>query len=957
MGPTSGRRGLLRKYVVLFATLVSGALLASGALEIFFSYVENRDALVRLQREKALAAAGQIEQFVTEIERQLGWTTHPQVATGRAALEQRQIDFWRLMRQVPAITELSALDDAGREQLRVSRLAMNVVGSGADFSGDPKFTRPTAGQTYFSPVYFRKESEPYMSVAMRGAGGVTVAEVNLKFIWDVVSRIKIGRAGHAYVVDRHGQLIAHPDISLVLKKSDLSALPQVRAAHGGQEVTFARDLQDRPVLVAAAAIPSLEWSVLAEQPLSEAFEPVRASVLRTAILVLLGVGLSVVASLVLARRMVTPIRALEAGAARIGAGDLGHRIAVQTGDELEALAGEFNRMAARLQESYAGLERTVEERTRELREALEQQTATAEILRVISSSPTDIGPVLQAVADNTSRLCDARDVSIALVEGEVLKVVASHGTMARWWPEEGIPISRGSVTGRAVVERRPVHVHDLAAEPDEEFPLGKLYQQRGGHRTNLAIPLLREGAAVGAIAIRRGEVRPFSDAQIALVQTFADQAVIAIENVRLFAELQARTRELGRTVEELRALSEVSQAVSSSLDLRRVLDTVARHAVNLSGADACGIFEFDPGRGVLQVAGSHGLGGAYVEAVQTTVVDPRRGLIRRAIDSGEPVEIPDLTGEEEILFRRMTRQEGFRSLLAVPMGGGDITRGLVLFRRAPGSFDERVIRLLTTLSSQSHVAIQNARLFRELEAKTAQLEIANRHKSEFLANMSHELRTPLNAVIGFSEVLLERMFGELNDKQMEYLHDIHDSGRHLLSLINDILDLSKVEAGRMELEISQFSLPLAIDNAVTLVRTRAQNHGIALDVEVDRRLGPFAGDERKFKQILLNLLTNAVKFTPAGGRVAVRAMQVDGAVEVAVSDTGIGIAEEDQELIFEEFRQAGTDHAGRREGTGLGLTLTRKFVELHGGTIAVKSAPGRGSTFTVRLPERSWPAR
>ena len=271
-------------------------------------------------------------------------------------------------------------------------------------------------------------------------------------------------------------------------------------------------------------------------------------------------------------------------------------------------------------------------------------------------------------------------------------------------------------------------------------------------------------------------------------------------------------------------------------------------------------------------------------------------------------------------------------------------------RKAPGEFSPETIDLLNTFATQSALAIQNARLFREIEDKSAQLEVATQHKSEFLANMSHELRTPLNAVIGFSEVLLERMFGDLNPKQDEYLQDILSSGRHLLSLINDILDLSKIEAGRMELELTTFDLPVALDNALTLVRERATRHGIRLDLAVDDRVGAVVGDERKIKQVILNLLSNAVKFTPEGGRVTVRALPAGDAVEVAVSDTGIGIAPEDREAIFEEFRQVGSDYARKREGTGLGLTLARKFVELHGGTIRVESKVGRGSTFTVALP-------
>ena len=343
------RGKLFRKYVVLFVTLVSGVLVASGAIELYFSYQENKAGLVNLQREKAVGAAAKIEQFVKEIERQIGWTTQSPWGARGASVDQRRVDSLRLLRQVPAITEISHLDPSGKEQLRVSRLAMDVVGSQADFSREPKFLEAKAGKIYFSPVYFRKESEPYITISLAGLGedaGVTVAEVNLKFIWDVVSQIRVGKAGHAYVVDSLGRLIAHPDISLVLKKTDLSALPQVRAAGAGpassserEEMALARDLAGRRVLTAYGTIAPLRWSVFVEQPLEEAFEPIRSSVQRTLALIVLGVALSVAASMFLARRMVTPIRALQAGATRIGGGELGHRIDVKTGDELEALAG------------------------------------------------------------------------------------------------------------------------------------------------------------------------------------------------------------------------------------------------------------------------------------------------------------------------------------------------------------------------------------------------------------------------------------------------------------------------------------------------------------------------------------------------------------------------------------------------------------------------------------------
>jgi signal transduction histidine kinase len=450
------------------------------------------------------------------------------------------------------------------------------------------------------------------------------------------------------------------------------------------------------------------------------------------------------------------------------------------------------------------------------------------------------------------------------------------------------------------------------------------------------------------MAIRRTEVRPFSEQQITLLKTFADQAVIAIENVRLF-------RELARSVEELRGLGEVGQAVSSTLELETVLPTIVAHADQLSGADGGAIYEYDEATERFYLRATQRMAEEVVEVTRTTPIPLGEGAVGRAGVTREPVQIHDITTEGSYHgpLRDVMLRAGFRAVLAIPLLREDrILGGLVVVRKTPGLFPQPVVDLLKTFASQSALAIQNARLFRELEEKSRQLEAASRHKSEFLANMSHELRTPLNAVIGFSEVLQEEMFGELNPKQSEYVQDIHGSGKHLLSLINDILDLSKVEAGRMELDLAPFNLPAALENALTLIRERAARHDLGLDLELDSRVGDLVGDERKVRQVLLNLLSNAVKFTPPGGRVVVAAAPANGMVEISVRDTGIGIAPEDHEAIFEEFRQVGTDYARKREGTGLGLSLAKRFVELHGGRIWVKSEVGKGSTFTFTLPVR-----
>ena len=471
----------------------------------------------------------------------------------------------------------------------------------------------------------------------------------------------------------------------------------------------------------------------------------------------------------------------------------------------------------------------------------------------------------------------------------------------------------------------------------------------------LAAPLLREGTDIGSLDLHRASPQPFTETDAALLQAYAAQVVMALENRRLLEELDRTTQHLIVASREVHALSEVSRAVSSSLDLQVVLDTVVEHAVKLSDSEGCGIYQFDARRNAFDIVASYNLSDGFLRAVAETPVGPRGSVLRRASTRGEAIQVFDVGVVAEVHAREALMEEGFRSLLAVPMGDEDALRGLLLYRRLPGRFDERVVNLLTALASQSTVAIHNARLFRETEDKSRQLEVANRHKSEFLANMSHELRAPLSAVIGYGEILLEQVFGELNTKQAQYLESMLASSRHQLSLINDILDLSKVEAGRVELELSTFSLPDVLDYALTLVRGPATRYGVTLALEVRADVGTVTADERKVKQILLNLLSNALKFTPEGGRVDLRAAQEGDLVEVAVCDTGIGIAPADQEIIFEEFRQGGGEAARKLEGTGLGLTLARKFVQLHGGSIAVRSALGTGSTFTFTLPVRANP--
>ncbi len=787
--PRSHHGKLFRKYFLLILSLVTTVLLASSAISLYFAYQENKEALASLQHEKAVGAASRIEQYVLQLSQQLGSASLAQIDA--PDLEAQRSEFWRLLRQAPEVTDVAQLDHTGREEVAVSRLGLDVLGSGKDRSGEPAFRNALPDATWYGPVYFNRDTEPYMTVAIRPGGDeapVTVAEFNLKFIWDVVSRIRIGEKGKAYVLDSNGLLVADPDIGLVLRKTSFAALPHVQAAAGAGQVPdelamVSHDLQGDTVLTSMVPIKPLGWKVYVQQPIGEVYAKLNASFLRAAILLLAGLVVSALAASVLARSMVQPIRTLARGARHIGRGELSQKIEVDTHDELEDLAAQFNSMSAQLQASYGELERKVELRTAELRAALEFQTATADILRVLSQSPSNLQPVLQAVAERSVQLCRAHGSRVWLpaADGQTLRAMTGYQTEGsiELGHDEEMPQSSESVVGRAFVERRTVHVDDVRQLLDSRYPASRPGQSRLGFRTVLAVPMVREGASVGVITVLRQDVQPFSAAEIRLVETFADQAVIAI---------------------------------------------------------------------------------------------------------------------------------------------------------------------------------LNARMFREIEDKSSQLEVANRHKSEFLANMSHELRTPLNAIIGFSEVLTDQMFGPVNAKQMEYLRDIHASGQHLLSLINDVLDLSKIEAGRMELDLSCFDLGLLLENAMMLVRERAQRHGLSVSLEVGEGLQDWVADARKLKQVVVNLLSNAVKFTLMGGSVRLLARRIDAdhggqaMAEISVADTGVGIALEDQVLIFEEFRQGGGNVLHKAEGTGLGLSLSKRFVELHGGALSVQSRAGEGSTFTVVLP-------
>ncbi|HET9718169.1 MAG TPA: ATP-binding protein [Pseudolabrys sp.] len=548
------RSRLFFKYIGLFVAVVCIALVINGLLEIWGSYREHKTALVRIQHEQAESAAAKISQFIKEIENQVGWTT--QLLWSAETIEQRRFDALRLLRQVPAITELAQVDAKGKEQLRVSRLAMDVVGSGVDLSNEPKFSEAVKNRVYYGPVYFRRESEPYMTLSLAGTrrdAGVSIAEVNLKLIWDVVSRIKVGERGQAYVVDRRGRLIAHPDISLVLRNTDMTRLAQVQAAlaSSDDEIPTATDLQGRTVLSAFAPVTPLGWTVFVELPVGEAYQPLMASIRRSALVLLAALCLAAVAGILLARRMVVPIKALRTGAARIGSGDLSQRIEVKTGDELEALADQFNDMAGRLQESYTGLENKVEQRTQELAQSVRELRALGEVTQAVNST-VDLETVLSTIVAKAVELSNT-DAGAIYVFDEVIeefRLRATYGLDSGAVAEirdRHIRLGETAI-GEAVQYRRPIQIPDVQDDPSSTLDI----IIRAGFRALLIVPLLSNNEIVGALIVRRRAPGEFSKSTVELLQTFGAQSVLAIQNARLFESVGARTRELAKSLDELR---------------------------------------------------------------------------------------------------------------------------------------------------------------------------------------------------------------------------------------------------------------------------------------------------------------------------------------------------------------------------------------------------------------------
>jgi signal transduction histidine kinase len=590
----------------------------------------------------------------------------------------------------------------------------------------------------------------------------------------------------------------------------------------------------------------------------------------------------------------------------------------------------------------------------ELRESLQQQTATADVLKVISRSTFDLQAVLDTLVESAARLCDADIVSIWRPRGPDYRVAATYQITRghnEYLANLAIKPGRGSCVARTLLTAGTVHIPDIRQDLEYTLDLKKAGVLEG-YCTMLGVPLLRERTPIGVIALIRSKVQPFTDKQIELATTFADQAVIAIENVRLFDEVQARTDDLSESLQQQTATADVLKVISrSTFDLKAVLNTLVESAVRLCEADQGNITRQRDG--MFYRAEFSGFSPEFIDLVKDMPVKLDRGNIHgRALLEGRIVHIPDVLADPNYTFTEAQRLGGFRTALGVPMLKEGVPIGLLaLTRREVRPFTDKQIELVNTFADQAAIAIENVRLFDEIQDKSRQLAEASQHKSQFLANMSHELRTPLNAIIGVSEMLRED--AEAAKQDTEPLDRVLGAGRHLLALINDILDLSKIEAGRMELQLEAFPLAPLIADVVKTIEPLAAKNANQVAVKCDGAIGTLHGDQMRLRQALLNLMSNANKFTERGSiAIDARQGQEDGrdCVIIEVADTGIGMTPEQMSKLFQEFSQADASTTRKYGGTGLGLAISKRFCQMMGGDITVESEPGRGSTFTIRLP-------
>ena len=806
--PGQGR--LLRQYFFVSVLLLGGGLITSGLIEVYFRYHEAREQIAVIQAEIASSAAQRIAQFILTIEEQMKAATVSSIVARKGIDPEYQFELAKLLSIAPAITEITAIDAEGRPQAYLSRFRVSPSADVTNFSNTASFNHAKQGVTYFGNVKFVNDAEPSITIAVpveQFPGrviGALEAQVDLRQIWEVVRELKFGDAGYSYIVARSGELIAHSDLGQVFGRLRLGFLPQVRAAFlPNPAAPKARtetglDLYGKEVLSSFVFLPSLEWAVFVEQPLSDAYQTLYDSILRTSVLLLIGLGVALLAAVYVARRVVRPLGVLRAGVERIGKGDLDHHLDIKTGDEIEILADEFNKMVGEIKSSYQSLEEKVQQRTKELA-ALFDVTATC-------TQSLDINQVLQRVAEKITEIFELDGTRIFLLDrsGTEMRVRAIAGYNRDGFVQDVFRRGEG-IVGMATENGEPIIFEDVQNDPRYPAMTRSGASKREGLRFFAAFPIKSKGSAVGAIACNRGTARKLSAEEIRLINSIADQIGPAIENLNLFEDLTEKTTEL------------------------------------------------------------------------------------------------------ELINRELSER----------------TQELAQFNEEMNIANERLKEL-------------------------------DRLKSGFVSNVSHELKTPLTVIGSLADNMLDGITGPLNEKQTRYMSGIKDSVDRLARLIHDVLDLSVIETGNADLKMKTFGVGSLMHEVIENMRSVAEEKSITIEAPPADRNQLAWADRDKITQVLTNLIDNALKFTPRGGKVSVVLEPVPGSqwLRLSVTDNGPGIPQKEAKRIFDEFYQIHRRGAEKVKGVGLGLAICKKLVAMHGGTLDVKSTPGAGSTFSFTLPAR-----
>jgi signal transduction histidine kinase len=873
--------------------------------------------------------------------------------------KEQQLLLGLLAKNDSSFTDASIINSQGMEVLKVSDRKVYFPSDLRDQSKSPKFVKALKGDDYISRVYTSNRNQPFVTLAIPlwGAAqsivGVVSAEADLSFLWEAIGKIHFGSAGYAYLVDEHGNLIAHKDAGLVLKRMNLSQLDGVKKFLRNPtraDSTPAQEgmgLTGEPVLVTYAPVPELGWAVILEEPLDAALANVE--LLKRSAVVFLVISLLVGAAIIawVSQKITKPIQQLGQDVATIGAGNLDHRANINTGDEIEELATEFNKMTHALQNSHATLEQKVEQRTQEVSALYEVSTAVSQSLV--------FKDILDAVIAKITEIFGFDSTRIFLFDDEMedLELRASYEAK----PEYTTPIrvfKRGQgVIGRVANSGEPMIFEDIRTD-SRYATLSSTHATRNAQLSFFAVfPIKTQTRVLGVILFNARSPRTLTADETRLLASMSEHLAVAVEKARLFRQSENRAQ-------QLTVLNTIGAAVSQSLNLDTVLKEAIEKMTESLDFDASWIYILDPSQTELRLKAYKGIG------ADTARLSDRRnlsdGMTGTIFQTGDRLVFEDLQndiGYRQFSSRNRIRSLGFASAAGFPIKAKESVIGVLhLASGEKRHFATDKLQLIESITQEIGVAAENARLFEQVNQKTAELgkmnqelEEANRAKSEFIAAMSHELRTPLNVIMGNAELMGEGFFGEVNPEQKKSTMQIRHHSQFLLKLVNDVLALSRLDAKKMSMELSTVNLDEVVAHAQSQIEQLNRRNRLQIHWDVETDLPTIVTDVTKLKEILQNLIGNAFKFTPRGRiELRVRNIRELDRIEFTVADTGIGIEAHDLDRIFIAFEQIREAHTGEFNGVGLGLNIVKKYLELMNGEIRVQSQPGEGSTFTFSLP-------